>query len=343
MGMAMGIAVLTAQTKGPADQWNDRGLEASAHGNYAEAEKSLRESVRLWREMGAQYEGHTAIATANLAEAMCGQGKWSEGVKLLTESLEMSRRSLGLWHINTVSNMNLLAAAQMVIGELDEAAALYRQALALGREHFPGSVQVAHSLLGISSYDVRTNRLTEALPPAEEALKMLIAASGEQSIEVAMAYANVGQVHMFKGEPARAIPLLRKSEAIYAALGMTDSPRYASVLGQEGLALMEDRKTALADRNLTHALEVLGRCAGCQYLTAIAKSNLGLVRLQEGRYQDADSLLTDALALQESYAEGAPSEMAATLDRLAEVRRKEHRNTDADTLHGRALMLQSYR
>jgi tetratricopeptide (TPR) repeat protein len=338
-----GIAILTAQTKGPADQWNDRGLEASSHGNYVEAERALRESVRLWQELGPQYEGHTAIAMANLAEALCGEGKWSDGVKLLTQSLEMSRRSLGLRHINTVSNMNLLAAAEMVVGELDHASALYLEALALEREHFPGSVQLAHSLLGISSYHVRTNQIAEALPPAEEGLKVLIAISGEKSAETAMAYANVGQVHMFNHQPARALPLLRKAEAIYAALGMTESPRYASVLSQEGLALMQDRKTALADRNLTRALEVLTHCTGCQYLTAIAQSNLGLVRFQEGKYQEADALLTRALTLQEAYATGMPSEMAATLDRLAEVRRKEHRNSDADALHGRALTLQSYR
>ena len=69
----------------------------------------------------------------------------------------------------------------------------------------------------------------------------------------------------------------------------------------------------------------------------------GLVRLKQGKFGDADSLLSRALALQESYTTGPGSEMAATLDRLAEVRRKEHRLSDAEELHHRAIAMQSYR
>jgi tetratricopeptide (TPR) repeat protein len=341
--MVAGAVMLAAQSKPPADDWNERGLAATGRGEYAEAERLYRESIRLWQEMGTQYEGHTAVAMANLAEALCAEGKWTDGVRTLSKALELSRRALGPEHLSTVAAMNLLASAEMVLGDLDSAIQLYTEALAIERRLYPNSAQLARTLMGMSSYSVRSNRMAEALPPAEEGLKLAIATGGEKSIDTGMAYANVAQILVFSNQPARAIPLFRKAEAIYAALLSPESPRYASVLSQEGLALMQDHKLALADRNMTRAVEILSHCAECQYLTAIAQSNLGLVRFKEGKYSDADALLTRALALQESYSSRPSSEMAATLDRLAEVRRKEHREADAEHLHDRALMIQSYR
>ena len=334
---------MAAQSKPAADILNDQGLAASARGDFGEAEGLLRKSMELWREKGPGFEAHAAIVMANLAEALCGEGRWNEGAQMLSTALETSRRALGAGHINTVADMSLLASAEMVVGELDRAIALFREALAIERQRYPGSTQLAHTLLGISSYHVRNNQMAEALPPAEEGLKILLAAGGENNSDTAMAYASVAQIHLFSGKPARALPLFHKAEAIYKTLGMGDSPRYASVLSQEGLALLQDGKTALADHSMTRALEMLSHCSGCQYLTAIAQSNLGMVRFKEGKFGDADSLLSRALALQESYTTGPGSEMAATLDRLAEVRRKEHRLSDAEELHHRAIAMQSYR
>jgi tetratricopeptide (TPR) repeat protein len=343
MTLVLGAALLNAQTKVPADDANERGLAATARGDYKEAERLLRESVNLWQAMGPEYEGHASVAMMNLAEALCGAGRWRDGAALLTKSLEMSRHSLGNQHIRTVSNMNFLGSADLILGDLEAANTLYQEALAVEREHYPGTTQLADTLMGISNYHVRCNRLTEALAPAEEGLEVALKATGENSIDSAIAYANVAQIHTFAHRPERAIPLFRKAENIYARVLSPEHPRYATVLSQEGLALMLDHKRALAASNMTRAVEILSRCSGCQYQAAVAKSNLGWLRYQEGKYHEADALLTQALGLQESYLGQPGSEMASTLNRLSEVRRKEQRYSDAEQLHNRALTLQSYR
>jgi tetratricopeptide (TPR) repeat protein len=341
--IVLGSALLTAQTKVPADEANDLGLAATARGDYKEAERLLRESTSLWQAMGPQYEGHAAVSMMNLAEALCGAGRWRDGATLLTKSLEMSRHALGDQHIRTVSNLNFLGSADLILGNLEAANTLYQEALVVEREHYPNTTQLADTLMGISSYLVRSNRLAEALAPAEEGLEIALKATGENSIDSAMAYANVAQIHTFAHHPDRAIPLFRKAETIYARVLSPEHPRYASVLSQEGLALMLDHKRALAASNMTRAVEILSRCAGCQYQASVAESNLGWLRYQEGKYHEADSLLTQALALQETYSVYPGSEMAATLNRLADVRRKEQRYSDAEQLHERAITLQSYR
>ncbi len=337
-----GALLLAAQVRVPADDLNERGLAASWRGDYAEAEKLLGESLRMWQDMGPQFEAHAAIVMMNLAEAECGEGRWSEGETLLTKALQVSRRSLGAEELHTVTNMNLLASAKLVLGKLDEAAAIFTDALGIERQHYATDAQLAHTLLGLSSYHLRLNQLDEALAPAEEGLRLLLAEGGEKTLDSAMAYANVAQIHMFSHRPERALPLFRKAKAIYEGLHLAESPRYAAVLSQEGLAYLEDHKPTSAEHNLNRALEILSHCSGCQYLTALAESNLGYVRFTQGKYSEADSLLTRSLALQESYTTGPGSDMASTLDRLAEVRRKEHRDADADQLHHRAVTM-SYR
>lgn len=341
--LAAAAAVLLAQNREPADDWNDRGLAASARGDYVEAERLLGESVRLWEAMGPRYQAHLAITMMNLAEALCGQGKWKDGASLLTTALDKSRASLGAEHIRSVSAMNFLASADLVLGELEPAAALYTKALDIERRLYPGTAELAATLMGLSSYHARLNHLDAALPPAEESLEVSLRANGEDSIDTAMAYANVAQIHAFSRRFARALPLFRKAEAIYARVLSPQHPRYALVLSQEGLVLADDGKFALADRNMTRAMDILRHCSGCQYQTAIAESNFGWLRYRERKYADADRYLSEALALQESYSAHPGSEMATTLNRLADVRRKENRIADAEQLQRRALTLQSYR
>ena len=132
---------LAAQSKNPADELNDRGLAASARGDFVQAEQLLGESVRQWQAMGPRYNGHTAIALMNLSEALCGQGKWSDGAKILAQSLEMSRAALGATNSHTVSAMNFLASADLVLGDVDQAVLLYTEALGIERQHYPGSTQ----------------------------------------------------------------------------------------------------------------------------------------------------------------------------------------------------------
>jgi hypothetical protein len=65
--------------------------------------------------------------------------------------------------------------------------------------------------------------------------------------------------------------------------------------------------------------------------------------LQFAAKTNRDTLLSRSLVLQESYTTEPGRDMAATLDRPAEVRRKEHRLSDAQELYHRAIAMQPYR
>ncbi len=84
-------------------------------------------------------------------------------------------------------------------------------------------------------------------------------------------------------------------------------------------------------------------CPSCVPELAIAENNLGVLRLKQKRYAEADELLTHVVALQEKSVAKPGLEMVDTLRNLSLVREKEQFHADAARLRSQAAMLLSYR
>src|SRR5204863_163277 len=117
-----------------------------------------------------------------------------------------------------------------------------------------------------------------------------------------LAYANVGEAHRWLGHTDRALPLLRKARSIYTAILGPVHPRIASILSQEGLIYMQDGKLSLAEKAMVESLELLAKsCPDCTFERFVGESNLGLLRLRQGKYAEADRILTHVLELEDRY------------------------------------------
>ena len=106
------------------------------------------------------------------------------------------------------------------------------------------------TLGGLSAILVRESRVDEALTLAEESLNVALSAAGEQSLDAALAYANVASVHKWARRYDPALPLYRKSMKIYEQLAGPDHPRVAGILTEIGLIEMEDHNYPLAERDM---------------------------------------------------------------------------------------------
>jgi tetratricopeptide (TPR) repeat protein len=332
-----------AAAQDSATEWNDRGLSAAARGDHVEAERCYNLAIERWKSQGPAYEAHLAITQLNLGQTYSAQAKRREGAVIFEEALGELRRTLGIRSEWTLTAMNLLGAAYLMLGEGERSAPLFHEALPVEREFFPKSFMLARSLEGLATINVNEGKLDTALAQAEEALPLAIAAEGEDSLDAALAYATVAEVHRIARRNERALPLYRKSRAIYEKSLGPDHPRVASILSQEGLILMTDHKYALAEKDMRQALEIVKKsCPACIYELWVGESNLGLLRLRQKRYAEADQLLSHSLALQEKYTHPG-LDMAGTVEALAVAREKLRRFDDAARLQKRADMLRSYR
>ena len=323
---------------------NERGNQASEAGRIDEAVGLYRDALAIWRASGPDYDAHRAGTLFNLGIAVSAGGNRPEAVRVLEEALVLHRKTLGEHNLRTVANMNLLASNYLMIGRAEQAEPLFREALSLARELGPRDIQTARALEGISSVEVRRGQATEAIAPAEEALSIAIEAAGENSLDAALAYANMGEAHRSAGHSERALPLFRKSRALYEQALGPDHPRVAALLSQEGLLLLEERKPASAEQLMTQALSALDRgCPKCVVERAIAENNLAVLRLSQKRYADAGQLLSHVIVLRENYTSTPGPELAETLRLLAVVRQKEKRFDDAERLTRRADVILGYR
>jgi len=337
-----GVLAVAAQPRKAFDE-NERGVAAASRGDYKEAERLYTESAALWREAGPKYDAHLAITQANLADAFCAQGRREEGAKLITEALGTLRRKLGNKDINTLNTMNSLAGIDVMLGETGAAETLLQEALAAERELFPADIQLTRSLIGLATIRMIRAKYDEGLPLAEEALRNVLKAGADDTMDAALAYSTVAEIHRCAKRPERALPLYRKARAIYERKLGPNSVRVAVILTQEGLILLGEGKVASADKVMTRSLGLVENgCPGCAAERFVVETNLALVRVQQGKYSEADRLLTGAIALQEKSRTHPGADVASALNTLALVREKEKLYEDAERLHQRAAAILSY-
>jgi tetratricopeptide (TPR) repeat protein len=338
-----GAQALSAQLA-KALELNDRGNRAAEQGRDEEAIGLYRDSLEIWRASGPDYDAHRAGTLMNLGIVISATGNRTEAARVLEEALALHRKVLGPNSHRTLSNINMLVSNYLMVGRVDQADALLHEALPILRESFPKDIQLARTLEGICNVLVRRDRPDEALPYAEEALRVAIAVAGEDSLDSALAYANVAEVHRAAGRGDRSLPLFRKARLLYEKGVGPSHPRVAALLSQEGLILLDEGKVSMAEELMTRAVTMLNEsCPKCSVETAIAENNLALVRWQQKRYQEAGQLLSHVLALRERFTQTPGPEMASTLRLLAAVRQKEKRFEDAAQLTKRADMIATFR
>ena len=225
---------------------NSRGNQAADAGRYEEAIGLYRESLAIWSASGPEYDAHRAGTLFNLGIAVSSLGDRPEAARVLEQAFALHRRTLGMEDSRTLSNLNLLASNYLMIGEIGRAEALLEEALPIERRIFPESIQTARTLGSMCNVSVKRGRFAEALARAEASLEIATKTAGEDSLDAALAYSNVAESHRLTGHPERALPLFRRARLIYEKALGPYHPRVASVLSQEGLILLDDRKPASA-------------------------------------------------------------------------------------------------
>lgn len=326
-----------------AKELNQRGLDEVARGELEAARNDFNEALRIYLGLGPRFEAHAAIAVMNLGDEATAEGHWAESESLFAQAVARAKHSLGPRHLYTVTMANRLANVRVVRDEFDPAEAVYTENLAIEREFYPRDLQTARTLSGLGYLHSRQGKPRQALAEAEEGLALTIQAAGDSDSEAGIAYANVAQIHRVAGNHDRAVPLLRKAHAIFERAYGPDSPRLASVLSQEGLELMYDGDLALANDDMARAVKLLSASPAGNVNLAVAKQNLGLLRLRQKHYAEADRLFSEALRLEEQFEASPGKDMAQTLTLLSFVRQKEKRFEDAEGLKARAATLTSYR
>jgi tetratricopeptide (TPR) repeat protein len=267
---------------------NEAGM-ASAKGNQGntlmrlgrlpEARKLFEEALVNFREVGRK--DAASITLNNIAIVLRQQGDFDGAMAHYEESLAIAREiGMKAQVANALGNMaNLLLPR----GELARARKLYEDALTVSRE-IGDKTTTARNIGNLSLVLVRTGDVATARKLCEEAV-VLTREIGEKR-EMAYALKHLGNALYHQGELALAVT--QYEEALKIAEAIQEKSLIAEAHSGFGRVLLAQGKLADAKNRYGQALAI--REAAVKNGIADSKLDLAKVALEEGRFEEAETL-----------------------------------------------------
>jgi serine/threonine protein kinase/tetratricopeptide (TPR) repeat protein len=290
----------------------------TAQANATTARELLDKGAADIRSLGDQ-----PVVQAQLMETMgevyTNLGLLDQAQTLLTDSLEIRRRTLGPDHAQVAQTLARLGRLHMSQGKYQEALARHREALAIYRRAAtPDLDAVSTALLNegaalrsLGETDAAEKSITESIAIRTERLKI-------EDDGVAEGYLHLGGIALKRGDLDAAERYRRQAVALRLRLhgeGHIDVARarndLAVVLHQKG----DDAGAETVYRDvLSTYVSVLGQDHA---EVATIKNNLASVLRAQGKLSEAEPLLRDAVAIRRRQRGDDHPEVAVALNNLA--------------------------
>jgi CHAT domain-containing protein/tetratricopeptide (TPR) repeat protein len=183
-------------------------------------------------------------------------------------------------------------------------------------------------------------KYSDALPFAQESLKLAETAFGRDSLNVATSLNHLALILDEQGKYPEAGPLWQRALAIHEKVLGQDHPDVAISLNDLGVAYKEQGKYELAEAAYRRALAIRERAFGPNNTSvAISLNNLALLLKEQGEYAEAESLFNRALKIRESAFGPNHPDVADSLNDLAALYQDQGRDDEAEPLYNRALTI----
>jgi predicted negative regulator of RcsB-dependent stress response len=181
-------------------------------GHWADAEAALRESIQLYREIGAA--SGEALACQRLGVLQTARGQLAEGLATLEEGVVAAERALMRAHCLT-RLYAAMARNRLAAGDLAAADQMLELGLAMSERH--GHCITCDALLLPAAVSVRVAQ--RDLEAAEDFCRKLDAAAAEYASRtwVAMARQARGELTAAQGDLDVALPYYTEAHAAYTA------------------------------------------------------------------------------------------------------------------------------
>jgi len=332
--------------RGDNDEKVARALECMGRalhrvGNFAEAEKVIREELAM--QMKRLGDENPAVATSlnNLANELQGEGRLTEAERLFREALAMQRKLLGNEHPDVASSLSDLANVLYAEGQLAEAEDMDREALKIqkklwGNEH----PAVADALENLGTVLQKRGKLAEAEALLRQALAMDKRLRDNEHPEVATALSNLANLLREERKLTEAEALFREALAVYRKQLGNEHPKVAMALCYLASVLREERKFTQAETLFREALAMYRKLLGNEHPEVAAMlNNLGAVLQMRGKLVEAEAVAREVLALDRKLKGDKHPSLAIDFQNLAFVLQRRGKLTEAEASYREALAM----
>lgn len=267
-------------------------------GQYELAEPLLRQVLAARQQSLDPSDPGVADAEEELGLNMFDQGRYEEAEQLLRHALQLRLKTLGGEpHPDISQNQSNLAMVLKTLDRIDEAEALYQQALAMDRVLHDGQhPDIAADLTNLAGVYRAKGELEKAEDMYREALAMQQGLLGEEHPDVARLWDNLAYVYYYEGDLPAALEAMRKSIGMYRRIHGAEHPEIAGSLSTLGRWLAETDEVAESERLLREALaQQLKLLEPDHANTALTRMALADLLIRDGRSAEALELAEAAL------------------------------------------------
>ena len=181
---------------------------------------------------------------------------------------------------------------------------------------------------------------SEAIPVAEEALRVAESTFGEVHVAVAASAYLLAILYEKEKRYAEAEPLYRRALTIYEKALGPDHAEVATVLNSLGSLYNREGRYQDAEPLYQRVLAIREKALGPEdAAVGTALNNLAALYTSDDRYADAEPLYQRALAIREKTLGPDDAHVATSLDSLAALYSDEGRYAEAEPLYRRALAI----
>ena len=183
-------------------------------------------------------------------------------------------------------------------------------------------------------------KYAEAIPIAQEAVRVTEATFGPQDPKLARSLNNLAQLYDDQGQYAQAEPLFQRALAIWQeALGPED-PGVAGTLNNLASLYEDEGKYAQAEPLFQRTLAIDEKALGPEHPdVARDLNNLASLYAEEGKYAQAEPLYQRALAIREKALGPEHPDVAGSLNNLAWLYAEEGKYAQAEPFYQHALAI----
>ena len=306
---------------------------------YGDAERILREDLRVRDASESIGESNTAVPTNLLGELYLGQGRFAEAEPLFERVLRVREATLGPNHRLVGEVANRLAVVKGSRGDYLSAEPLFRRTITIHESvygsHHPEVARVlndlAEMLYAQAKHDPARRLLERALMIQQKRLRHTDAQLARTRNNLAAVYVAKGLFEEAEFQFQRDLDAKRQAKEL-------NKPGIATALNNLGDVWRAQGRYSSAEDSLREALALREESLGDQHpLVAQSQSNLGYVLLQRRKLDQAAKLFEKSLAIRERCLSALHPHIAATLNNLAEVRLRQHHFDAARQLLDRSL------
>lgn len=262
-----------------------------------EALPLMEEKLRIQRLHYSDDAPVVNYTRGNLAVILQELGRFSEAETHLADVLAFDLHVYGEAHPHTISTLRKLGGVQMRQGQFDEAEATFQEALRLSEQVFPAahpSVSTLKFNLGSLFYD--RGDYEAAVTQFRTTLPEDLEQFGGQSLVGTQTLRLLGQALAAQENYTEAEDALRQALAFSIASYGEDDTKTAYTRTLLADVLRQQNQLAEAEPLYLSAIQTPGLIP---LDSAAVHLGLGLLRLEQGNTEAADTLLTTALSLEE--------------------------------------------